>query len=166
MSDIYSYSEDGILSWSEPMRVKRFGVLLAMKNLNLFIGWVLVSLLLYWLLNWMFGIEGTYLWIGVCTITFFFSYFTLFKQLFVSDQVVFEETRLGIKRSGVWTYSNYQNIKDIIFFSQNVRGTTYPILSFIDEDGKSQQVFFLNKKQFESVKEFMFRKEIITKAQL
>jgi len=144
------------------MKVKRYSVLLAMRSLNLFIGWILFALLQYLIISWIFEVEGIFLWIGVFIISYFFSYYSLLKQLFISDQVMFEENRLSIKRNGVWSYNEYQNIRDIMFYSQNVRGTVYPILSFIDQDGRSQQIIFLNEKQFESIKEFMVHKNIIT----
>ena len=50
MTDIYSFTpEEGILSWSEPLKLKRFGVLLAMRDRRLLIGMLFLGAFLYWI---------------------------------------------------------------------------------------------------------------------
>ena len=77
------------------------------------------------------------------------------------DKVKFNENTLGIKRNGTWLFNRYEEIREVMFFEQIMRGNTYAMLSFIDQNGRRQQVIFLNAEQLRTVKELMITKTVI-----
>jgi hypothetical protein len=162
MTDIYSFTpEEGILSWSEPLKLKRFGVLLAMRSRPLLIGMLFLTAFLYWLGSYFLQIQDGWL-IGIAFIlAFLFSYFSLLKQFFISDQVMFEENRVSLKRNGMWQSYLYANIREVMFFTLNSRNRSYPALTFIDKNGLSKQIIFLNEKQKKAVEQILKAKKIL-----
>lgn len=162
MTDIYSVtSEDGVLSWSEPLKLKRFGVLLAMRDRRLLIGTLLLSAFLYWIGTYFLTIA---VWLHIAIsilIAFLFSYYSLLKQFFVPDQVMFEENRVSLKRNGIWRSYLYSGIREVMFFTLNSRNKSYPALTFIDKNGFSKQIIFLNEKQKNAVEKILRDKKIL-----